>query len=258
MMQPNPVGCSDPSPPGDFARERYRWAPAASRVYLFACFVFFHAGLALGQDPQETSLFSDDFQQDSRPNYKISGEVKWERGALTLHGDASVQKNVQAGGTLDLTVELRWPAATEENSGQQSTRIDFRATANAPVASVALKRAGAANDAPVTIDILQITAPSTVGRLFGAKQRATVLRSFSLPPAELSGGTWRFSYRHGLLKVTTPAGQMAARGYVEQSANDVASVSIHSTGGEVDLLKLTGIGSERAAPLSPEQRRPSS
>ena len=74
--------------------------------------------------PQLESVFRDDFSMDSRNNYEIKGDVKWEPGKLTMAGGSSIQRTIKGGAWAKLELDVEWPDLSGDRP-QQEVRIWF-------------------------------------------------------------------------------------------------------------------------------------
>src|SRR5438270_338289 len=86
------------------------------------------SGLAsLQTSPSNTGgqvTFADDFQSDSRKQYKVQGPVQWEKGRFLLGPGATADRERPMGPVAQLSFRLEFPPLAKDGEVSE-TRIGF-------------------------------------------------------------------------------------------------------------------------------------
>ncbi len=129
-------------------------------------------------DLQLTSVFADDFRQDTRKDYTLDGNVRWQPGQLTLAERASIRRAIDGGPWARLELDVKFPTSSEETA-QSELRIwlELDGTTNCyvrlrnthadgkPMTSVALIDTDEQGGKPVELMIRETHLPRLSGRL---------------------------------------------------------------------------------------------
>ena len=66
------------------------------------------------QPPKLEQAFDDDFSMDSRANYEIEGDVKWEKGKLSLGEGSVLQRKLDGSGPwIEMELDLEFPSSSK-------------------------------------------------------------------------------------------------------------------------------------------------
>ena len=74
--------------------------------------------------PKLQPVFGDDFSTDTRPDYRITGEVSWEKGQLTLAEGALITRQINGGAWAKVILRLA-PVEAAPGSEVREVRLWF-------------------------------------------------------------------------------------------------------------------------------------
>ncbi|MGA2259164.1 MAG: tetratricopeptide repeat protein, partial [Thermoguttaceae bacterium] len=188
------------------------------------------ASPATAKKPENTAeqedrvVFRDEFQRDSRDQYKITGPVEWEKGKLTLAAGASLEKKISTVPKLDIAFQTVWPPLEKEGDTSRLEITVWNAGSNSIVAVFERCRKEGRNAAELAI--VQRTANPRPGQGLRAEPEDTMVRRFSTA-SDFSSGMIRIHFVFGLLSVTAD-GEELATGFVRVSGQENQSMVLHS------------------------------
>lgn len=157
---------------------------------------------AIGVAEPAKLTFRDDFQKDTRPQYKINGPVDWQPGKLTLGPGASVGREWKTGPSAELTLDLAFaPLAKDGDTAEVRMAFIVDGVAEAAVVWTRHRQAG------------KTKGKVRIAQRAGLWPFDKIVREFSFP-SDVSAGTWQCHYHYGML-IVSANGKEVAVGYVE-------------------------------------------
>src|SRR5262249_5669731 len=99
-----------------------RWCPVALTGECPMCIAVLVA-LLVAAEPERVRL-SDDFTTDTRKEYEIQGDIRWQKGQLTLGPGAQLTRKVALGSTGQVRASLRLPAGREAHEVRLGFQTD--------------------------------------------------------------------------------------------------------------------------------------
>ena len=215
--------------------------------------VIFVAILALmqsdGQAVEETTvelrpLIEDDFTNDSRHLYQITGDVEWTSGQLTLNKGSRVARTVEAGSWLEVECDLRFPNLEEQHEFRTTLRLSLEgATDSLIVWSRRVDGEGTHH----TLAVVDCDPSADPGKQFKEVQRWQ-LRG-------LDSGNWRFTYRYGAITIKPPrAKSQRFFAYIHNQEAIIKAIVWSESFTSVSLATLRTSGNAKPKPLSKKQR----
>jgi CHAT domain-containing protein/tetratricopeptide (TPR) repeat protein len=88
----------------------------------------------LGTDEARPAVFRDDFATNTLKDYQVTGEVTWQKGAVTLGPGAKLSRKLALGYTAEVRAVVRWP------QGQRDGEVHLRLLAGKNQAAICLER----------------------------------------------------------------------------------------------------------------------
>ena len=158
-------------------------------------------------------VFADDFSTDTRSEYKIAGDVSWEKGALTLSKGASIEREVDGGSWANVELQLE-PVEMRDGSPPMELRIWFNLD-GATNCYVRLLRKQEARTAVSSIALVDTAEQD--GELVGHLVREIML-------GDQACGELSVEYRNGLVRVGL-AGNKVFAAHIENGDAAVLSVT---------------------------------
>jgi CHAT domain-containing protein len=158
------------------------------------------ASVVMGGNPKPVTI-TDDFQTDSRGQYEITGEVKWEQGSLLLGPDARVARKIPPAPVVQLTLDVQVPPPPAQGEATVA-EIGFELASGEVLAWVFSQKTDQGKpSAEVRVVKRKPIAPAALWSLFLGKRadaKAAPVRVFPLPDG-LPQGRWHFVCRWGCL-----------------------------------------------------------
>lgn len=151
---------------------------------------------------------TDDFQTDSRSQYEITGEGKWEKAHLVLESSASLATAIPPGLIAELRSDVQWSAATDGDAACIA-EIGYRYGADELAVQIRPQGAGQ-GDAMTEVRVIARTLPQRLVEADLARLNAghpvREIRRFRL--LGIPERTWRLAYRDGLIRIELGAGMV--------------------------------------------------
>jgi len=193
------------------------------------------------EPPKLKPVFNDDFSKDTRGEYEIEGEIRWESGTLTLSEGASIKRAIKGGAWAQVELDLGdggWGAGDEKLElqirflldGATDCYVRLQTSENGQADSVALLDTGKQDGEPIT----------------------QVVREMPLAKGTLSRIT--VEYRYGLVAVTAD-GSLLLTAYIENGTAAVISSAVNAAEGSARLDGWTADSLPAAPSLTEEQQR---
>jgi tetratricopeptide (TPR) repeat protein len=193
--------------------------------------------------PRLANVLDDRFQADSRPRYKVTGDVDWRPGSLELRDKCKLAVLLHAGPVV--SVRLRATLARPRANGDRvtmcirlvPTSLDSFAQSAVSIGSPVTLTVSRARCGPATVTTVRFDGADTqnyAGSIFG-KFPGTVSRTHGLDDSDEID--WRLEYRHGLLVLITK-GRTVTCGYVSNASAGVDGLEFQPSGTMVQLREL--------------------
>lgn len=193
-------------------------------------------------EPKLQLVFNDDFQTDTRSEYKIEGDVTWETGTLTLGKGASIEKAINGGAWAKVELAFAgdgWGSSDE----QQELQIRFRLD-GATDCYVRLRKSLDGRDAQSGSIALVDTR--------GQDGKPTIVREMSLAKSSLR--RLSFEYRYGHVTVTEDH-SLLLTSHIENDVATVIGFKVHAAAGSPQLDTWMEARLPAPPPLTEEQQR---
>jgi CHAT domain-containing protein/Tfp pilus assembly protein PilF len=166
--------------------------------------------------PKLEPVFADDFSKDTRPDYKVTPDVGWNKGQLSLPAGASIERTINGGPWVKAKLKLA-PLDLTEDRSQSEVRIWFlldgatncyvrlrqRLEDGKTVSSISLVDTGERDGQPIEQVVREVVAGET-------------------EPGEI-----RVEYRNGLVRVELP-GKDAFASHVKNGSATVRALALQS------------------------------
>ena len=191
--------------------------------------------------PQLKRLVDDDFETDSRNEFSTKGDVEWVPGYVKLGPNASLKRQIDAEGWVEMEIDLVFP--------------DLVAKSNVPVLVVWLESDGnrdsyvrfrklGSDNARGEIEILQTSSnlPFSLGD--------SVVRAVK---TDMPNGQWRIRYRWGYWRVFSPDKELVLAA-VTQPRSSKPVLAIQSNLGNLELRALD-VACDQKLEIDPESFR---
>ena len=195
-------------------------------------------------EPKLQPVFNDDFQTDTRGEYKIAGDVTWETGTLTLGKGASIQRELNAGAWAKLELAF---AGDGWGSGDEQQELQIRFLLDgATDCYVRLRKSPDEKDGQ-SGSVALVDAGEQDG-----KPIARVIREMPLAKSALR----RISveYRYGLVTVTEDQSVILAA-HIKNGVATVIGSKMHAADGSPQLDAWMAARLPAPRPLTEEQQR---
>ena len=185
------------------------------------------------EPPKLELKFKDDFQQDSRGDYQISGKkdaVTWEKGKLTLGEGAILKRELNAGSWVEMELDLEFPELTEDGqTSELKVWLDLEDTTDSFVSFRQIRANGATRS---SISILD-----TEGNWQDESGQQPVST-----PVEVAGppglGRWAIRYRNGLWTVENTSKEIRLFAYMENEAAKVKQLLCVASENSIELRSV--------------------
>lgn len=204
------------------------------RLSLLSTLLLLASGIRAGaqqfEPPKLEPVFSDDFAEDTRADYELTGDVSWERSELKLGEGSSVERVINGGAWTKVRLDLAKADVVGKHS-QAELRVYLRMD-GATDCYVQLQRK--AEGGTGTIALVDILAEGGMVR-FGAKEKHTTIREITIDKMALGDVT--VAYRRGVVLVRL-SGLDSFAGYVENGDATVRAIAISSETGTTPLVRL--------------------
>ncbi|MEL6105278.1 MAG: CHAT domain-containing tetratricopeptide repeat protein [Planctomycetota bacterium] len=173
------------------------------------------------ESPTPRTVFRDEFAKDSRTEYAVEGDVKWESGTLTLEPNGSISRAVNGSAWALLSLRIV-PIKSDENDSLTKIRLTLDG------ATDCLLEIRSRREDQRILDSFQLL--DTDERI--AKSLPNLSRSL------FDSLDLRLDYRHGLVRVTI-ADQRALIGYIKNGDSTVETIAIEASHGTSRLRQLS-------------------
>jgi CHAT domain-containing protein/tetratricopeptide (TPR) repeat protein len=240
------------------------------RIVLVLLFVSVLTGVDVSADPKQASRrqtfeFRDNFQTDTRSNYKTRGPIVWTPGRFTLDPGASIEKPLNAGARIECEMGFDFPKLTGKglvsetiivfqiedtmnslSSLQTSGGVSMAAVVRAERSGQSLKGVVEISEFPRTQKQRRIS--KYTGEHFRVP---TLKRPFEIP-VSTRDTLWNFGYNHGLLTVSC-GGQKLGAAWRQNYAANVVGVRVIQSQAALDCSGVTVRGRVRPPAVSAQQ-----
>lgn len=140
--------------------------------------------------PRLQPVFNDNFSKDTRPDYKVIGDVSWQQGTLTLAAGTSIERAINGGPWTQVNLQLSPLELTQERP-QSEVRLWFLLD---EVTNCYVRLRRRLRGGKIVSSIALVDMGEKDGKPIGQVVREVVA-------GEIDSGDIRIEYRHGLVRV---------------------------------------------------------
>jgi CHAT domain-containing protein len=145
------------------------------------------------QPPQLVQILHDDFERDSRDEYRSEGRLDWTTRELTLSDQATLNRQIAAGPHVHVELDLLFSEPVDGQSCQVRFLLDLDGPLDWLVILDSTRKDGTCSGR-----IRLLKRASRQGAVAD-----TLIREYPLPGGP-PNGRWQFDHRYGLLMIETP------------------------------------------------------
>lgn len=195
------------------------------------------------QPPKLEQAFEDDFSIDSRANYEIEGDVKWEKGKLSLGEGSVLQRKLDGSGPwIEIDLELEFPKLTKDGeSSELKIWLDLDYVTDSLVLFRQDRKDGKTKS---TISIVDSDGN------WDANPQTVPVREPRVSDSSLPGGNWSLGYRNGLWQVRQ-SNRTVLTAHIDNGIAYPTAIVVQAASSKTHIKRLS---LEKSKSMSPEHK----